>query len=295
MVTFSNEEKKLFVYTVIFNISFNSICMLVALHNIFRFVCKAGNSKLLINIFYTFIVTALAAKIFNDADLFVQREKVYRDNGIDIEDRLLLLISLFEDGLYIIYILMTQHLTLAIMFVFGQIDERQIIIYKRIAYALAFILMAGSVAIALIDFEHRIWYGVGMFLITELTFLIVISVLHFKLRKLHKSAFKNERRSIKLQNIVFLIGSIMRDVFLFLVYKNFKYDSANLFCLLLFLSCIKLSLPILLYMIVHCYTFTKADKTKQKLEEKKASQLANQSYSTVDQNNSLQNIDARKS
>ena len=172
---------------------------------------------------------------------------------------------------------MTQHLTLAIMYVFGQIDERQILIYKRLAYTLGFILMAGSMAIALIDFENKIWYGLGMYLLTELMFLIVISVLHFKFRKLHKSAFKNELRSIKLQNIAFLIGSIMRDVFLFLVYKDFKYESANLFCFLLFLSCMKLSLPILLYMIVHCYTFTKADKTKQKLEEKKASQLSNQS------------------
>lgn len=198
MVTFSSEEKKLYVYTVIFNISFNSICMLFAMHNIFRFVCRAGNSKLLINIFYGFIVSALAAKIFNGVALFVQREKVYQENGIEIEDRLLLVISLFEDGLYIIYILMTQHLTLAIMYVFGQIDERQILIYKRLAYTLGFILMAGSMAIALINFEHRIWYGLGMFLITELTFLIVIGVLHFKLRKLHKSAFKYELRSIKL-------------------------------------------------------------------------------------------------
>ena len=86
MVTFSSEEKKLFVYTVIFNISFNSICMLFAMHNILRFVCRAGNSKLLINIFYSFIVSALAAKIFNGVALLVQREKVYQKNGIEIED-----------------------------------------------------------------------------------------------------------------------------------------------------------------------------------------------------------------
>ena len=66
-----------------------------------------------------------------------------------------------------------------------------------------------------------------------------------------------------MQNIVFLVGSVMRDVFLIIVYNSIKDANAYLFCLLLFFSCIKLSLPILLYMVVHCYTFKKVDRVSE--------------------------------
>ena len=150
---------------------------------------------------------------------------------------------------------MTFHLTLAIMLVFGQIDEKQLKIRKRLAYAFSVLCVGGSLCLVMLDFKDKIWCGFGLFVLTELMFLICISVLHFKMRKLHRSAFKNERRSIKLQNIVFLLGSIIRDIFLVLLYENTHHQNAYMICGLLFLSCVKLSLPILLYMIVHCYTF----------------------------------------
>ena len=125
MVTFSSGEKKLFIGTVVFNITFNGLCLIVALHNILRYVCKPRHSKFLINIFYAFIVAALSSKIAHDFYMLIEREKIYTENEVDYLENFLLLTSMLEDGLYIIYILMTFHLTLAIMLVFGQIDEKK--------------------------------------------------------------------------------------------------------------------------------------------------------------------------
>ena len=43
MGAFSDDEKKLFVGTLVFNITFDSICLIVAIHNVIRYVCKPRN------------------------------------------------------------------------------------------------------------------------------------------------------------------------------------------------------------------------------------------------------------
>ena len=54
-----------------------------------------------------FIITALSFKILHDVYLLYNRQKIY--NGIDLEyeEKLLYLVGLLEDCLYISYILMT--------------------------------------------------------------------------------------------------------------------------------------------------------------------------------------------
>ena len=69
MGSFSDDEKKLFVGTLVFNITFDTICLIIAFHNVIRYVCKPRNQKSLINIFYSLIVIALISKICHDAYL----------------------------------------------------------------------------------------------------------------------------------------------------------------------------------------------------------------------------------
>ena len=154
------------------------------------------------------------------------------------------------------------------MQVFGQITEHECLLRKRIAYTCSLVCVVASISLFLLDLSRKFWWALAEFLLTEIAFFVCIAMLHFKLRKLHKSAFKNERRSIKLQNIVFLVGSVMRDVFLIVFYRSFESENNILFCFLLFLSCIKLSVPVLLYMIVHYYTF----KQVETLEKQEASE-----------------------
>ena len=150
------------------------------------------------------------------------------------------------------------------MQVFGQITEHECLLRKKIAYTCSLVCVIASISLFLLDLSRKFWWALSEFLLTEIAFFLCIAMLHFKLRKLHKSAFKNERRSIKLQNIVFLVGSVMRDVFLIVLFRSFKSDNNILFCFLLFLSCIKLSVPVLLYMIVHYFTFRQVETLEKK-------------------------------
>ena len=107
MVAFTSGEKSLFVGTVCFNIVLNTVSLLVAIHNTIMYVCRPRHRKFLINMFYMFIITALSFKILHDVYLLYNRQKIY--NGIDLEyeEKLLYLVGLLEDCLYISYILMT--------------------------------------------------------------------------------------------------------------------------------------------------------------------------------------------
>ena len=77
MVYFNEESRKVYTGVIIFILVLHSFSMIVAIHNIIMYLCKARNSKLLINLFYFLIVIALGAKLAEGIYLLVERDNVF--------------------------------------------------------------------------------------------------------------------------------------------------------------------------------------------------------------------------
>ena len=77
MGSFTTEQQRVFVGTLVFNIAFNTVCLLVAIHNTIMYVCRPRHRKFLINLFYVIIIASLGFKIFHDSFLLMNRHNIY--------------------------------------------------------------------------------------------------------------------------------------------------------------------------------------------------------------------------
>ena len=106
MVHFSTESRRFFMAIIAFDTCLNAIALLVALHNTIRYLCRPRSNKLLINLFYFFILTALISKITHAAYMMVERDNIFIGHGNDYEELFLYVCFLLEDCVFLAFILM---------------------------------------------------------------------------------------------------------------------------------------------------------------------------------------------
>ena len=154
---------------------------------------------------------------------------------------------------------------------FAEINEKQAKRRQHCAYAIATLSILVAVLLVLFVISNfRVWFALAEFVVAQTAFVTVFCFLHRQLSRLNQVNFKKEIRSIHAQNWAFFFGSILRVVFLVLIDQETESDDAYLLSALLFVSCLKLAIPVLYYMVVHHRTFRKVDKlTKAKILSEK--------------------------
>ena len=63
MVQFTPTTRIIYTIVLIASLVSDVVVMIGALHNVLRYLCRAGKSRLLINIFYIFMIISLLGKI----------------------------------------------------------------------------------------------------------------------------------------------------------------------------------------------------------------------------------------
>ena len=124
MVQFTPTTRIVYTIVLIASLAIDVIVMIGALHNVLRYLCRAGKSRLLINIFYIFMIISLLGKIALVIYLLtIDKGDDFLEVGNTELEELLYIESATEDCFCDVFIMMLYQLTLAIQQMFGAITE----------------------------------------------------------------------------------------------------------------------------------------------------------------------------
>ena len=124
MVRFTEETRIFYTFVLIISLILDVLCILAAFHNIIRYLCRPRKNRMLINIFYLFIIMALLAKILLIVYLlWIDKDEDFLRVGNAKLEEFLFIDSALEDCLCIVFVIMLYQLTLAIQQMFGSINE----------------------------------------------------------------------------------------------------------------------------------------------------------------------------
>ena len=71
MVKFTDTSIRVYMTVLIFTLALNAFLLLIAFHNTIKYLCRPRSNKLLINLFYFFIITAFILKCTADVYMII--------------------------------------------------------------------------------------------------------------------------------------------------------------------------------------------------------------------------------
>ena len=259
MVQFNPTEQKVLLASLILILSINLLCLAAALHNIIRHLCKPRKNRLLINTFYFFIVTALLVKSTQTIYLMAENSSVFLQSKNNSLELLLYADFTLENCLCVTFVLMLHQLSLAIRQMFGSIDEKQTRCRRRTGYVATITFILVTLPIEVLLPESTFFLQATTFALIQLAFFSLICILHSALARLHQASFASEIKSIRTQNWIFFLSSVLGMAFLVLIRIESTTEEPNLITALLVISCFKFAIPVLVFMVAHNRIFKKVD------------------------------------
>ena len=157
MVQFTKETRIVYTTVLIVTLATDLVVLIGALHNVFRYLCRAGKGRILINIFYLFMIISLLGKMaFLIYLLSIDKGDDFLKVGNTEFEELLYIDSVTEDCFCDVFIIMLYQLTLAIQQMFGSITEKQAKCRRQTAYAMATIMIITTVIFGTVELSFWI-------------------------------------------------------------------------------------------------------------------------------------------